>query len=200
MDWLTFVSELAKAILGWPVAAVAIAWLFRRQLGKLIWSLRRVKTPYFEAVFGGKMRKAELQAVSAIPPQISPQEHVPPRITESVELFQIPERFGELLKESPDTAIAVSWMELEHAIRNAVARVNLSIPIKTSTFAIVEKFKFDKLITADQAALFHSLRQLRRLASQGAVADAVSATDAIRFARLAGQLKRVFDAIQPNQA
>ena len=110
--------------------------------------------------------------------------------------MQLSHRFDELLKIDPGAAIVSVWIELESTIRAAAQRLELSVPIGCTIFAIVEKFKFDGFITAEHARIIHELRNLRNMAAHGGTGQTIGATDAFRFAELANGLGRYFENLQ----
>ena len=69
MDWLTFTTEITKA-LAWPIAVVFLIFLVRKPLASLLPDLRHFKWKDFEIDFEKKIAKIEEQAdLVLLPPE-----------------------------------------------------------------------------------------------------------------------------------
>ena len=66
MGWMQFVSDLTGHVISWPVAAVTIAVLLRREIVKLLGRLRRLSGSWGTAEFDEELEKSgrQLTAVS----------------------------------------------------------------------------------------------------------------------------------------
>jgi hypothetical protein len=110
MGWKEFIVEIVAA-LAWPAAIAFIAYLFRRQLGNLIKSVRTVKYMGAEAEFGDSVEEGEA---------LAEQVPLPPATPEAEELEDI-ERLP------PRAAVLEAWLEVEAELQDLADRVGLSM-------------------------------------------------------------------------
>lgn len=107
MDWLTFVAEMVKAA-AWPMAAVAIALIFRPQLRTLLGRLNKGRLGPAEFEFERELRELAAQSAalrSAGPRSAGPRSAGPGAATAAV----LPST------GSARAAIAAAWRDLQHA-------------------------------------------------------------------------------------
>lgn len=177
MDVLTFVASIVGSV-AWPIAAFAIAFLFRAQLRKLLDRIRKLSLGENSVDFGGKLDQAEAEADAALPAaQPDPLGSGLPD-----------ERTAQLISISPSAAVLDAWRSLETKVRtlaNPLATVATQGRPRPLTFRAGVKYLLDAgQITGSTYVLLHDLQQLRNAAAHG---DDVSAADALRFTTLAKQ-------------
>jgi hypothetical protein len=148
MDWLTFIAEIVKA-LGWPVAAVVIAWMFRDQLKALLSRVRK-----------GKLGPAEFEF----------EESVRVLKTEAAELTKAPQtslsrETVALLASNPRSAIITSWLELEEAMRKLLKARNFAPSALVSPLRTIQAVRGLGLIDPIFIEFTDELRQLRNRAT-----------------------------------
>ncbi len=124
MDWLTFIAEITKA-LGWPVAAVVIALLFRDQLKALLVRVRKGKLgpAEFEFEESVKTLKSEAAQITQGPPEVLSKDTV------------------ALLATNPRGAIITSWLELEEAMRTLLKAKRFAAPAVASPLRTIHAVK-----------------------------------------------------------
>lgn len=177
MDVWTFIASIVESV-AWPIAAFAIAFLFRAQLRKLLDRIRKLSLGENSVDFGGKLDQAEADADAALPDaQPNP---LSPGLPD--------DRTAQLISISPSAAVLDAWRALESKVRtmaNPLVNVATQGRVKPLTFRAGVKYLLDAgQITASTYVLLHDLQQLRNVAAHG---DDVSAADAIRFTTLANQ-------------
>ncbi len=177
MDWLTFLSSVIGSI-AWPIAAFAIAFLFRSQIRKLLDRLKKLSVGDNSLDFTEKLDEAEADADTALPAALPEPEGL-----------GLPDkRTAQLIALSPSAAVLDAWRGVETEVRKLanplVVGITTSKP-RPLTFRAAVKYLFDAgRITGSTYALLHDLQQLRNAAAHG---EDVSAADAIRFTTLAKQ-------------
>jgi hypothetical protein len=113
MNWLTFISEIIKA-LAWPVAAVAMLLLLRRSLLILIPRLMKIRYKEFEADFSETLRRVELRAENA---QLPSANQVGEIILGHPE--HAPDKYLRMAQISPRAAILEASRDLDFVVRHA---------------------------------------------------------------------------------
>ena len=179
MDWLTFFAESLKA-LGWPVAAVIIAVLFRQQFVELLQRLKK-----------GKVGSAEFEFETAVREMVetAPEAEVKP------------DQVGTPIGVSPEprTAILDAWLQVEDAAARLAAKVS-PISARTARSPGVAMREIAKAGVLDGYHL-SVLNELRHLRNQAAHAhDFNPSRDAVlEYVKLAQEVKRALeDAMQAN--
>lgn len=149
MDILTFIVEIFKAA-AWPLAAVAIAMLFRSELKSLVNRMKRGKVGYAEIEFEHGVRTLETNAKLA--PDIS-QASVPAAATVA------------LATSDPRAAIIQAWLEVEDAITNlAFSRSRSSEEVPSHTLGAIQQLVRLGVLSSEQISLIYELRSLRNQA------------------------------------
>lgn len=157
MDWLTFVSSLARA-LAWPIAVLAIAFGFRREIGVILSNLSKFRYKDFELQFGRKIEilKAEAEQANLPPFEAEPQRLAGHRVLEPPqELIYL----EELLDIAPKAAVMEAWREIERAVRDAATR--LGLPAGRTTTDVVREIKTSGRMDPGLIAILDQLRALR---------------------------------------
>lgn len=152
MDWMTFVAKLIES-LAWPVAAVALVFLLRDDIRRLVPFIKKLKAGPVEAEF-----EREVNALKEAAPLSAHGITVAKAPDAASKEFLL-----QLAELHPRSAILESWVRVEAAARAILARKATS----TATGAyipaarLVEPLAEQKLITPGHVTLFHELRRLR---------------------------------------
>ncbi|MCD2513421.1 hypothetical protein [Comamonas endophytica] len=123
MDWLTFTAEIFKAA-AWPLAAVAIALMFRAQLRALL--TRMNKGRFGPAEFEFEQTLQTLVAQSAAAGTLHS-----PATAASAMRTSVP----------PREAIAVAWHALEHAAQVRAQTVPRLPPLQAQDMALYQQLE-----------------------------------------------------------
>lgn len=192
MDWMTFVSSLVGSI-AWPVAAFAIAFLFRSQIRKLLDRLRKLSVGDNSMDFSKELEEAEDTAKAIVAESAEALPSAP-------NALPLPDtRTQQLIALAPAMAVMDIWKPLERKI------VKLAEPLALSRMKnrdgktvpgarIGARILLDNgVITSATYSLVRDLNELRNRAAHSE--DGVGRADALRFFTLAEELDRILDAI-----
>lgn len=176
MDVLTFVSSVVGSI-AWPVAAFAIAVLFRSQIRSLMDRIKRLSMGENSVDFGQKLDEAEAEveadtAISAAEPQVGG--------------VSVPDdRTAQLISLSPSAAVLDGWKLVERKALELAQPLLLAATERSrlNSFRVAVKALFDA--GRISRATYSMLMDLQALRNAAVHTDDVSALDAIRFANLA---------------
>lgn len=179
MDWLTFISSVVGSI-AWPIAAFAIAFLFRSQLRTLLDRIRKLSVGDKSVDFGELLGEAEADVVTALPTAAP----------EPASLSLPDPRTAQLIALSPSAAVVDAWRAVEKDVRDRAHPLALNYS-KTATMRLPLAFRFAARllldagrITSSTFALLLDLQGLRNAAAHG---EEISPAEAIRFTTLAKQ-------------
>jgi hypothetical protein len=151
MDFLTFISELIKA-LAWPAVAGAALIVLRKELRALLPFLRRLKAGPVEAEFERDVNQLKEMVDE-------PAEPVPPL---SPDVLAFKEFLFQLAMLHPRSAILESWVRVEAAARAALTR-SLTTPVKPylTAASLAQELSGIGVLSDTQVTLYHELRRLR---------------------------------------
>jgi hypothetical protein len=174
MDWLTFIAEIVKA-LGWPVAAVVIALLFREQLKALLVRVRKGKLGPAEFEFEESVNSLKLEAaqLSQRPPESLSEETV------------------ALLASNPRSAIINSWLDVEESMRALLRANGFAAPAVFSPMKIIKAVKSLSIVDPVYVEFTDELRQLRNRATHDPDFSP-SQESVIDYIRLAKELSNIY--------
>lgn len=181
MDWMTFVSSLVGSI-AWPVAAFAIAFLFRSQIRKLLDRLRKLSLGENSVDFAEQLDDAEVIAEQAVV-DVPPAEPGP--VAED-------EQKLKMLKLSPSVVVLNEFRAVERKV-NKMARTlyadDSSEPFgrKLSFRTSVRLLKQHGQISEATANLLGELFVLRNSAAH---TEEISTSEAVRFLQLVNEAHR----------
>lgn len=185
MDWLTFISSLVGSV-AWPIAAFAIAFLFRAQIRRLINRIKRLSVGDNSVDFSEKLDEVEADA-GAGAGAAAPAANAP---------LLPDQRTQQLIALSPAAAVLDSWraverktLSLAQSFFSTEATYRDGRPIIAFRQAVKALFKRG-MISGNTYALLFDLQQLR---NQAAHNEDVSAADAVRFTTLAAEALRFLD-------
>ncbi len=180
MDWLQFFASVIGS-LAWPAALVLIVLLLRRELVQMLQRLRRLKYGDAEAEFREKLEMVEVD-ISELP---SPSKLPPTRVSR----HQYAE---ELDRFSNNSAVFVSWLEVESAILNLARTAKVLEPNMPAPRAAELLLKKGLIDSATYRAI-RELLDLRNIAVHPNDARIVSKEEANRFKRLADTVAAVLE-------
>lgn len=178
MDWLQFFASTIGSI-AWPIALVIIVLVLRRELIALLSRLRRLKYGDAEAEFAEKLREAA-QEIGELP---APVHRAPKQ-----ELTK-PSDFEDF---SNNSAVFVSWLEVESAILNLARKADVlrtNMPALVAADILLKK----ELIDHPTYRAIRELLDLRNIAVHPNDARLVSKAEADRFKALAGKVAGILE-------
>jgi len=144
MDVLTFIAAIVKA-LAWPVAAIVIAVLFRKQLRALLERIRKGKIGPAEFDFEQEVKELVEQAPA-------PLQLPTPAATPTV----------SLATNNPRAAILEAWLRVEGSAHRLSYYSRLTPPsLPRNTTNILRSIAKNDLVSSEDIALFNDLRGLR---------------------------------------
>lgn len=169
MGVLDFVASLVNS-LAWPLAAVAIALIFHKQIGALLAKVKTLKWGEAAVDFTEKLDKVETEA-AALADQADEQDTATPAA---------PRRFHELLAISPNAAILDSWSEVESEIRKLGKHHGL-IDSPARPGRIGDQLVQSGVLPTGVQKMLAEMRSMRNQAAHGAQ---TTPEDALRFYQL----------------
>lgn len=177
MDWLTFISSVVGS-LAWPVAAFAIAFIFRKQIALLVDRIRRMSLGDNSIEFSDRLDKVEAEAEASSPDPINSSADF------------LDERTSKLIALSPAAAILDAWKPIDQRVTQACMALH-EHPSPTHIRRAVFSARIKTLLEAGQItqSTYAVLTDLQRLRNIAVHADDVSAADAIRFMSLAKRVE-----------
>lgn len=179
MDWLTFITEILKAV-AWPIVVIVTVIILRTPLGELLGLLRKVKFKEFEVEFAQKVKQLKMDAAAVLTKE--------PASTERD--LVIGERIEEIASISPRAAVAEAWREVEVAIRKMFKMRGLSA--KFTSRSTMQQVRSN--LDSARWNLVSSLYDLRNKALH-ADERQVSEKEAVEYGRLAMRLAN--ELLQP---
>ncbi len=177
MDWLTFITEIIKA-LAWPLTVLLILLLLRQPIAELIPLLRKLKWKELELEFEEKLVELKSDAAEALPP---PAEGAP---EDSPCFRRGPNRLVQLAEQSPRAAIIEAWIAVERAAANAISRRLPEGDISWNDTQMGQMLASHEILDSQQLRIYNDLRQLRNQAAhhEDFRIDAERAADYVRIA------------------
>lgn len=142
MDWLTFIVELLRAI-AWPVTAIVIAFLYRRQIRDLLSRMKKGKIGPAEFEFEQNVRELA--------------EELPPAAL----IEQVPPVDVALASLNPRAAILEVWIKLEGVMNRLAESRNIDSRRGRSSLYQAKLLRKSGVITDEDMTMFNDLRFLR---------------------------------------
>jgi hypothetical protein len=188
VDWLQFISNIVGA-LAWPLVAIAILVMVRKQLGPLVERIVELKLPggaeaKFKEHLAASIEEAEkvaLETELAAQPQKGPDK-----------------AFLELAKNFPAAAIIQAWKEVEALLQQVRERLP-GMQSRHKFDSVVRRLVDQKLIDSSSEKLYQVLRQARNSAVHANEAASISQGEVLeyrdRVSVLLGLLQRVLDQL-----
>jgi hypothetical protein len=188
MNGYSLIAAIFQAIasLGWPIAFVVVAWIFKKELKTLLPQLR---LKYKDLDVSFRLHEAEKEARN-LPAPTQPSEISPPTPEER-------SKFEKIAELSPRSAILELYSELEDAIQSyAIATGLLQEGAHRLHWAVrrslIRKLREQELIDSTTAALLDDLRAIRNNAAHNPEVI-LTTEDALRFRELTEKLVRQFN-------
>lgn len=176
MDWLQWSSSVIGSI-AWPIAAVIIAAIFRKQIASLLKRIKEASWGGAKINFGEKLD--EIEEDTRVLVGNEPEAVVPTNPPEE-------ERFQKLLAISPNAAILDAWSQVEGTL---VQRANaFGIKYLDPREPIDRRLADSNLLNASAIRIVREMRKIRNAAAHN---QEMTTTDAIRFQSLAKTLEQV---------
>jgi len=152
---MDFVVQLIIG-LGWPVAAVVIVLLLRKEVANVIGRLSKVRYKELEAEFRETLQEIEAKPSPSVPEPEEFDDWNPELKDRKKELYT-------LAHISPRAAIMESWLDVESQIRRSAGYLHLDATgdVVTLVDKIREKLK---RVPKSMAARVRELRKLRNVA------------------------------------
>src|SRR5690606_17441712 len=182
MDWLSFFERIIGHV-AWPLAAVILVSLLRKEIKALLPFVKRLKAGPVEAEFEREVK--ELRATTEVQPQlVAPAEGLSPEKQMLLQLVQV----------NPRSAILEAWRGVEAAALRVVSSRGIFVPPReaSSPLAVIRALTKDSVLSPDEVSLFHELRSLR---NQASYADDFRPTldAALNYVELAGRLRATLE-------
>ncbi len=168
-DWLDWSAAMFSA-LAWPLAALAIALIFRKHLLALLSRLDELSWGDKSARFAQQLDSLESQA----PPLQASIEPGP-----ELALSGDHSRFLKLLDLSPNAAVLDSWSGIEDGLQSLAHAHQLAI---ADPLQAARHLHQHGILPARTAAMIGEMRSLRNAAAHN---QDISVSDALRFRNLA---------------
>lgn len=177
----------ALAPFAWPVVALIIAVLFRKELTGILARLRNAKLPGgSEVSFDRLLDEAEAESPTARPPALPPAAEARPEELSPEgqgEFSPEPQTFdrqylSQIGKASPAAAIVIAFRYVENELLKALGSTRF-VPHAQATKTLVERGR----LSQPDAMLVRDLTALRNAAVHGGV-QGLTYGDVVRYLRL----------------
>lgn len=176
--WDRLIEAVFKLLgsIAWPIAAVYIAFIFRKELAALLARLKKGKWGSAEFEFENYVRAVDAEADI---PRTAENESISPSAAARA-------------SSDPRGAIVTAWIEVEDALFSLVRSRDLSEPVSAtrpsrSTVWAIRAVQKAQALDATWIALFHDLRAMRNEAAHST--DFSPPPDAvIKYVQLAKEL------------
>jgi hypothetical protein len=153
MNWKQFIAEIVSS-LAWPAVILAILFMFRSELAKIVQRLAHLKYKDIELDFEKVKQQAEelhKEVLEEEPPEKSP-------VFTSLE-----DQVFDAVERAPSAAILLAWSGLETAIASVVARLAISPepPSYRAPMHNIEMLTKYGGLAKSHASLLNEMRMLR---------------------------------------
>lgn len=207
-------SELIASLVGslaWPIAVVAVVFIFRGAIANLIRTVTQLRYGSFEVNFGRELAALEAQAPVALPPPAAeppaPGAPAPPPSAsgpgtpadeldrESVRRRSMTppssplpqEKVATVAQVSPAAAVSLAWSEIETELRDAAHRTGAAPTATNDTQQLMQTLASNGSMPPDMLAYLDRMRRLRNQAVH-APPEALTRAEAENYGRLANQV------------
>lgn len=179
MDYLTFISNII-ASLAWPIVILIIVLIFKNQLIQIIQRIRNFN-------FGnGKLTVDLTETMEKLDKLTSKEEMAAAKEAEK-EIKGI--TFKDILEEYPETAIFLSWRDLEGTIRRKAEELGLYKGYRYyNLYELLEQFSRYTSLEPDSRNIYKDLATLRNKVFHNQEVK-ITPDDASRFVDFALLLK-----------
>ncbi len=153
MDWLSFIASIFGSF-AWPLAAIIVAFLFRKALNQLLPGLDRLKYKDLELEF----RKDLAEAEKALKPTSQPA--LPSKSTARMTHNQL--YFQKLAEASPRAALLEAWLPFEIAASRIGAELGVSKPGRQIQMnQLIDGLESEGILNNNEANAIIRLRVIR---------------------------------------
>ena len=155
MDWLTFISKVIEA-LAWPSVVTGLLLYLRKDLPRLVTSLRKLKFKEMEVEFGEAAKKVAVETSAAVPLP-GPDTKLAGGSERDVE-----RQLLSIADLSPRAAILEAWLRIEAAAVAVIRKHGITTLNATpGPLRLREGLEQVGVLTPPQVAAYDSLRRLR---------------------------------------
>jgi len=155
MDILTFLSKVMEAI-AWPVAAVIILAMLRKDLPAIARSLRRFKYKDIELEFRAAAEAIAEEVKEAVPP-LNPDVRISGSTRDALK-----NRLEAISELAPRAAILEAWLQVESAAADVLRVKGLdSLKAYPGPLRLREGLYKGGVLNKQQVKIFEQLRTLR---------------------------------------
>lgn len=195
MDWLQFSASVIGS-LAWPIALVALGFMFRDQFKGLLKKIKHAKGGGFELDFSEDVKRIVAEA-EQVKHEAAPIE--PGMKFGNPTAIQGPppddkDKLYELLKERPSALILDSWRDVERATQDVITELGFDMGATTRRNAPPTLWprllQTNGVLSAEEAALLADLRTLRNKVAHATDWEP-TVPDALDYHRTAGLITAV---------
>ena len=155
MDWLTFISKVIEA-LAWPGVVAGLLLYLRKDLPRLIASLRKLKFKEVEVEFGEAAKKAAVETSAAVPLP-APDKSISGESERDIE-----QQLLMIAEISPRAAILEAWLRIERAAVAVIQKHgHTTLNATPGPLRLREGLENIGILTPPQVSAYDSLRRLR---------------------------------------
>jgi hypothetical protein len=183
MDWKQFIASVIGAV-AWPIAVVAIVFVFRNQLRSLIVQIKKIGAAGVNVELAEKVGEA-VDAGEAV--QAEKGLAAPDVIGLDPALLQ-------LTKSFPEAAVTQSFKELEKLILQLRSRMPDNRPAR-NLYEVLKALEKQQFIPLSAVALFQSLREAQNAASREKGGEGLTSSEALDLIRQIKLLQEVLTAV-----
>ena len=191
MGWKQFIAEIVSN-LAWPTVVVAVLFMFRSELAKIVQRLARLKYKDLELDFDKVKQQAEelhKEILAEEPPVKSP-------------LFtSLEDQILEAVESAPSAAILLAWSGLETAMASAVARMAISpeSPSYRSPLHNIDMLIKYGGLSKRHAKLLNEMRMLRnKVAHERDSMLSITQEQALNYANVAINMIKHLERLKRN--
>jgi hypothetical protein len=164
MDGLQFIASLVGS-LAWPLAVLALALVFKRQLGELIGRLRSVKALGAEGTFDPRDAESAVALATATATasvQEAAQANTTPNLARDADLA---DRLHDMAVSHPRAAVMEAWAEVEEVLRARLGTSQTEVPRGYAGRRLINLALGDDVINRETAEALVRLSTQRNLAA-----------------------------------
>jgi len=148
-----FIAKIIDSIV-WPVVVLILTIILRKEIGKLLLSIQKIRYKDFEAHFAKRTEELEKRAERLKPP--AEIEKLPP-----VEMKSPEDGLEEVLRISPRLAVLESFSYVEDAIRKAATQHGIPDDMISGVRNKMRELEKMGLVSYGINSLFNDLRVTR---------------------------------------
>lgn len=180
MEYLKILEGIIGAT-AWPIAAVVIVVLLKKEVGLLLSKIKKIKHKDYEIEIQQELESVSKQA----------DENNLPKLKSGADQ----ERIYRLAADSPRGAILDSWLNVEDAIKKYCERVDINDNVRSPLQLIQSMYRHNMDYNTIGQGIFDMLEKLRNLRNEAVhVSDSeISTETAIEYSQIA---KRVITRIE----